>query len=264
MPGGDTGTMEVNELVDALDDQGQLLAKAASGGDLDLGVPTCPGWKLRDLVLHVGQVHRWATTYVAGARTEPLTDDEEKVVFGENPSDERIVEWFRNGHGSLCDALRAAPPNLVCWSFLPAPSPLAFWARRQAHETAMHRGDAEQCFAALSPFEPRFAADGVDELLTGFAARGRKLVSDPPQTMVVESTDTGDRWFVNLGTERVTAERVLSETAAGLAPTDCTVRGTAEDLYLTLWNRLHTSVLETEGDRSVLDGFCDRLHIRWT
>jgi uncharacterized protein (TIGR03083 family) len=251
--------MDVSELVEALDDQGQLLAKAASGGDLDLGVPTCPGWNLRDLLLHVGQVHRWATTYVAQARAEPLTDDEEKVLFSEIPSDERIVEWFRNGHESLCDALRAAPADLACWSFLPAPSPLAFWARRQAHETAIHRGDAEQCFGALTPFDPGFAANGVDELLTGFAARGRKLLSDPPRTMTIVSTDTDDSWFVNLGTETVTAERVSDPPSS-----DCTVRGTAPDLYLVLWNRLHTSALSTEGDGTVLDSFCDRLHIRWT
>jgi uncharacterized protein (TIGR03083 family) len=259
--------MEVSELVDALDDQGQLLRKAANGGDLDIGVPTCPGWNLRDLLLHIGQVHRWATTYVAEARTGPLTDEEEKALFSEIPNDERIVEWFTNGHAGLCDALRAASADLACWSFLPAPSPLAFWARRQAHETAIHRGDAEQCFAALTPFEPAFAADGVDELLTGFGARGRKLLSDPPRTMLVESTDTGDRWFVALGTERVTAERISGAgVGAGAGPvvTDCTVRGTAPDLYLTLWNRLHTSILETDGDRSVLDGFCERLQIRWT
>ena len=251
--------MDVSELVDALDEQGQLLAKAANGGDLDLGVPTCPGWNLRDLLLHIGQVHLWATTYVAQARTEPLTDEEEKVLFSHTPSDERIADWFRNGHESLCDALRAAPADLACWSFLPAPSPLAFWARRQAHETAIHRGDAEQCFAALTPFDPHFAADGVDELLTGFAARGRKLLSDPPRTMSVVSTDTGDNWFVNLGTKTVTAERVSEPRSS-----DCTVRGTAPDLYLVLWNRLHTSALATDGDATVLDGFCDRLHIRWT
>ena len=91
--------------------------------------------------------------------------------------------------------------------------------------------------------------------------------------MLVESTDTDDRCSVTLGPERVTAERisgagagVVGGGAAGGAPVaaDCTVRGTAPDLYLTLWNRLHTSALETEGDRSVLDGFCERLQIRWT
>jgi uncharacterized protein (TIGR03083 family) len=255
--------MEVSDLVEALDDQGQLLTKAARGGDLDLGVPTCPGWNLRDLIMHVGQVHRWATAYVTGALAEPLTAEEEKVLFAETPTDERIVEWFSNGHAALCDALRSAPAGLACWSFLPSPSPLAFWARRQAHETAIHRGDAEQCFGALTPFEPAFAADGVDELLTGFAARGRKLLSNPPRTMVVESTDTADRWLVILGTEQVTAQRVPG-SVSGPAAVDCTVRGTAPDLYLALWNRLHTSILETEGDRSVLDGFCERLQIRWT
>ncbi|MER6443505.1 hypothetical protein ABT275_45720 [Streptomyces sp. NPDC001185] len=34
---------------------------------------------------------------------------------------------------------------MTCWTFNPArvPSPLAFWTRRQAHETAVHRYDAE-------------------------------------------------------------------------------------------------------------------------
>jgi uncharacterized protein (TIGR03083 family) len=249
--------MEVTELVDALDEQGGLLAKAASGADLELRVPTCPDWNLRDLLRHIGDVHRWARTYVAEAKQEPLSDVEETILFETVPADERIVEWFRDGHMALCDALRDAPENLECWSFLPAPSPLAFWARRQAHETAIHRADAEQVSGALSPYDPELAADGVDELLTCFAVRGRKLLSDPPRTMTVEATDTGHNWFVTLGTEKVTTERTAAEA-------ECTVRGTASDLYLTLWNRLHPSVLQTDGDASVLGDFCDRFHIRWS
>jgi uncharacterized protein (TIGR03083 family) len=249
--------MEVSRLVDAIDEQGGLLTKAARGADLELAVPTCPDWNLRDLLRHIGDVHRWARTYVADARNDPLSDDEEKTLFGAVPADERIVEWFSDGHRSLCDALRQAPEDLECWSFLPAPSPLAFWARRQAHETAIHRADAEQVSGALSPYDPSLAADGVDELLSCFAVRGKKLLSDPPRSMAVETTDTGDTWFVMLGTEKVETRRTSGDA-------DCTVKGTASDLYLTLWNRLHPIALQTDGDASVLHDFCDKFHIRWS
>ena len=49
----------------------------------------------------------------------------------------------RQGCADLVAALAAAPDDLECWTFLPAPSPRAMWARRQAHETAIHRVDAE-------------------------------------------------------------------------------------------------------------------------
>jgi len=254
--------MEVTELVDALDEQGGLLAKAASGADLDLAVPTCPDWNMRDLLRHIGDVHRWARTYVAQARSDPLSDEDEKALFETVPTDERIVEWFGDGHRLLCETLRQAPDDLECWSFLPAPSPLAFWARRQAHETAIHRADAEQVSGALSPYDPLLAADGVDELLMCFAVRGRKLLSDPPRTMSVGTTDTGDSWLVTLGTEKVTTDRTT--VGSSVPEADCVVRGTASDLYLTLWNRLHPKLLQTDGDATVLDDFCDRFHIRWS
>ena len=52
--------MEVAEHIDALYEQGELLARSAEGTDLDRMVPTCPEWKLRDLLDHIGEVHRWA------------------------------------------------------------------------------------------------------------------------------------------------------------------------------------------------------------
>ncbi|MGC0381054.1 uncharacterized protein (TIGR03083 family) [Streptomyces sp. SAI-129] len=83
-----------------------------------------------------------------------------------------LLTWFREGHGRLVDTLAGAAPDVRCWHFLPAPSPLAFWARRQAHETAVHRIDAESARGG----EPTgvgvdFAVDGVDELLCAFHAR---------------------------------------------------------------------------------------------
>ena len=69
---------------------------------------------------------------------------------------------IRSGSGPTTSAGVAAP------TFLPAPSPLAMWARRQAHETSIHRCYAESATGATTGFDPTFAADGIDELLYGF------------------------------------------------------------------------------------------------
>ncbi|MGO9342997.1 MAG: maleylpyruvate isomerase family mycothiol-dependent enzyme [Acidimicrobiales bacterium] len=252
--------MEVAEHIDALQKQGELLAASAGDTDLDLAVPTCPEWRLRDLLDHMGRVHRWAASYVTTGRTTMLGEDEEKPIFGDPPHDNELVDWFRAGHANLCEALRSAPPDLECWTFMAAPSPLAFWARRQAHETTIHRVDAESIGSELTPVETRLAADGIDELLVGFAPRGRKLLFDSPSTMSVETSDSSDSWLVTLGTDEVKTSRV----AGGTDDADCSVSGSASDLYMALWNRLPTSALTTRGDAGVLAGFCDKLHIRWS
>jgi uncharacterized protein (TIGR03083 family) len=250
--------VNISEFVEALDEQGRLLAGSAEGIDLDLEVPTCPEWKLRDLLNHIGDVHRWAATYVSEARADMLSDEEDKALFDtKRAADSDLVGWFRLGHAALVEALRAAPADLECWTFLPADSPLAFWARRQTHETTMHRVDVESISGDLTPLDPALSADGISEMLFGFASRGRKLLQDPPRTMAVEATDTGDRWLLTLGTERVTAE-------SGSAPADCSVTGSAADLYLALWNRLPVGQIRTTGDANVFARFRESLRIRWS
>jgi uncharacterized protein (TIGR03083 family) len=279
--------MDVTEHIDALHEQGELLAAAAEATGLDDAVPTCPEWQLRDLLDHLGKVHRWAATYVATGRTTILSEEEEAPIFGDPATDDALVDWFRSGHRKLCEALRTAPADLECWTFMPAPSPLAFWARRQAHETTIHRVDAESVGGKLTPVDKRLAADGIDELLLGFATRGNKLLLDPARTMAVQTTDTDDNWLVSLGPVTPTAERSAAGAAAGAGVAagaadgaaagaadgaaagaadgaDCAITGTASDVYLTLWNRLPTSALATRGDAGIFTGFCDKLHVRWS
>ena len=231
--------------------------------DLDLQVPTCPDWNLRDLLNHLGDVHRWAAGYVSQARTTMLADEEEKALFeNKRPTDEELLDWFREGHKALVDALRAAPSDLECWTFLPSDAPLAFWARRQAHETTIHRVDVDSIAASLAPIDPRLSADGISEMLFGFAPRGRKLLQDPPRSMFVETTDTRDRWRLNLGSEQVSCEAIGREPQSG--PSDCAIRGSAQDLYLALWNRLPFGSIHTEGDPNVFAHFRESLHVRWS
>ncbi|MBO0814565.1 MAG: maleylpyruvate isomerase N-terminal domain-containing protein, partial [Actinobacteria bacterium] len=148
-------SFDVPGYVGALRRQGELLAGAAQRAGLTAVVPSCPGWAVRDLLKHTGYVHRWATGFVAEGLTRP-GGSSEKEILSQGPADAELLGWFCEGHAALVRALNAAAPDLNCWAFLAAPSPLAFWARRQAHETAIHRVDAER--AASTRGQPASAA----------------------------------------------------------------------------------------------------------
>jgi uncharacterized protein (TIGR03083 family) len=247
--------MDTATHLDALDSEGRLLREAAERAGLDTEAPTCPGWQVRDLVRHVGQVHRWAQSYLTTGRTTPPNEHDEPA---EPPAeDDALLPWFHDGHATLVGTLRDAPDDLDCWAFLPAPSPRAFWSRRQAHETAVHRADAELAAGGTPTFDPAFAADGVDELLFGFFARPRgRLVADPPLRLGLRSTDTGDCWTMTIGPEARSATRDAAEG-------DCVVSGPASRLYLLLWNRADADGLVVDGDTELLRLWRDKAQITW-
>ena len=252
--------MNIGEHLSHLDDASERLGTAAASAGLDAEVPSCPDWVVRDLVRHQGGIHRWATAYVAGPCTRRQDVDFDVVAAA--PADPGLLGWFADGHAKLAETLRAADPDVDCWTFFGAPSPLAFWARRQAHETTVHRVDAELAAGWQPTSVPAaFAADGVDELLSGFVTRPTgQLRSDPARLLRISCTDDPAGWLVSIEPDRVTTTSTADSDGAARA--DCHVRGTADDLYLALWNRRPTSGLRIEGDPGVLALFTDKVKIR--
>ena len=240
----------------ALERDGLLLATAAAAAGPDAPVPTCPGWTVRDLVLHQGEVHRWASIVVRDGLPKPSAVPADHL--GPLPDDHHLIEWFQEGHQRIIAALQAAPDDLDAFRFLADPPAAAtFWARRQAHETEVHRVDAESAVGTVTPIDPGRAADGIDELLTGFLPRPHmELHSEPAQTMSVLPIDHPGAWLVTIGDGPVATTR-------SAAPADCTLRGTASDLHLALWNRLGTGSLDVSGDASVLHNFNEQVKIAW-
>ena len=258
--------MEPEEHIAALEKDGTLLAAAAGRAGLAAPVPSCPAWHVGDLLRHIGYVHRWAAGYVRDGRSEMGEDLAEDEVLRAGPGDADVLGWFRDGHAELVRALRSADHGLNCWTFLPAPSPLAFWARRQAHETAIHRVDAEGAAGEVSPFPAPFAADGIDELIMGFWARGRAR-ADRQCALLVQATDTGGEWLVDVGAG--TAERRPTAAAPAAAAADCVVTGPAAELYLLLWNRLPhpgqgPDAMAVSGDPAALRLWQDLMKVRWS
>jgi uncharacterized protein (TIGR03083 family) len=252
--------VEVGEHIGALDRDGRLLLDAARASGLDAPVPTCPDWRVRDLLAHVHYVHRWAAAYVADALTEMVPEPDEAELLAIAPPDDALLARMEESHAELVRALASAPADLFCWTFLPAPSPLAMWARRQAHETAIHRVDAELA-AGRSPtaFDPGFAADGIDELLLGFLGR----VQPPANveavlgTIGLEASDRPERWSIRLTTVDV-------DTTRGITSCELRVRATAADLYLLLWNRPPSCAPDLTGTVELLDAWRERIRISWS
>ena len=248
MPG-----MDVAVLVEYLSEHGDRLAAAADRAGWDTPVPATD-WTVRQLVTHLGGVHRWAADIVDSAR--PTGDTAAGQAVGSGPPDDELLEWYVNGHAALVQTLRDAPADLECFTFLPADSPLHFWARRQAHETAIHRADAEAAAPAgdVTPFDAPFAQDGIAELLHGFARRRSNAIARPG-TIGLDAAD-GPSWLITLGGERI--EAAPSED---LVETDVVVRGLSSDLYLWLWNRPTEAVID--GDEAVAAAW-SAVNVRWS
>ncbi|MFH8974613.1 maleylpyruvate isomerase family mycothiol-dependent enzyme [Streptomyces sp. NPDC017890] len=245
--------MESATFVETLHREGALLTAAAEAAGTDAEVPTCPGWQVRDLLRHTGMVHRWAAAFVAEGHTGPRPDGGLPDLDGA-----ALLAWFREGHGQLVDTLAGASPGVRCWHFLPAPSPLAFWARRQAHETTMHRIDAESARGGdPTGIGADFAVDGIDELLCAFHARPKSAVrTAEPRTLRVRATDVpGAVWTVRLSAQPPVTER----DDAGDA--DCELNGPAAQLYPALWNR--RPFPEVTGDASLAALWREKSGVTW-
>lgn len=223
------------------------MAEVAERVSPDVPVPSCPDWTVRDLVRHTGRVHRWAGLMISEGRLEPPKDSRE-IVPGGWPPDRDLADWFREGHERLVAALRDSPADLRCWTIMGAPSPRDFWARRQAHETSIHRVDAELASGTVTGFDPMHAADGIDELLVWFINRpGRTPRAATSLSLSVLATDVDMAWTVGFGPDDTASGR------PGWAEADCTVSGPAADLYPYLWTRTPLGNLRVEGDPEVLE-----------
>ncbi len=249
--------MDLNGYLAVLAAEATALAAAADEAGLDAAVPTCPGWTVNDLVLHIGEVHRWATAAVASRATR----------LGDMPGDSRgplperadTIVWFCRGAVTLRDTLAAADPSVEYAAFLTdPPTPrLLFWARRQTMETTVHRVDAESALDRCTALGPDIALDGIDEFLTGFLPRSRTpLHADTPHCLLVAPNYSDQRWTISISND-------LPVTMRRATDADCTVSGTASDIYLALWNRGSLDALTIEGDRSAINLLRDNVRIGW-
>src|SRR5512142_2745143 len=169
-------------------------------GALELPVPSCPGWTVADLVRHLGDVYRFVHAHVSrGVTTRPDPLPEEEI-----PSDMSLVEWWHAQYTALFDRLDGLDPELTAWNWAPQPKKAVFWHRRMAHETAVHRWDAQIATGLAEPIEAKLAADGLTEVLDTWLAAGRRKSSELRSGVIaLQATDLDEVWYVRLRGEGI-------------------------------------------------------------
>ena len=152
-----TDTPPFAELLAHVDDRSATLrAAVASAPGLDVRVPGCPDWSLRDLAAHLGEVQRfWAVVVRAGAADGPPPPE----ARGDTAPHGDMVEWSAESTGMLLAALTEAGPDAPCWTWWAAsgaPSTAGAVARHQVQEAAVHAYDARRPSAGPSPCPRRW------------------------------------------------------------------------------------------------------------
>lgn len=232
--------MEFAQYLAELQRQGRLLADSARQPGLRAAVPSCPGWTVARLLGHVTKVHHWAVAILRNGQPDGFT-------FAV-PDDSELFEVYDAGLQAVADRLRATPDRAAVWTYLPAPSAKLFWARRMAHETAIHRVDAQLAAGfGVTDFAPDFAVDGIDELLTGAASRFDRSRLPGERTICLTPLDSNAAWTLTVGPQSLSCRPVAVDDA------DLSVFGLASDLYRWVWNRAGDDDVSLRGDLPLAD-----------
>lgn len=203
-------------------------AIALETGEPEAEIAGCPGWTLPALGAHLGGVHRWArAAIITGAvpQLDPAADPAPRDLAG-------IAAWIRDGGERLIATLGEINPLEPTWHpFLVEPKLAGLWMRRQAHETSVHRWDAERAIGLSPVIETAFAADGIDEYWTVMLPRliTREQRTVPNSVIATSTTDTDQRWIVD-GRSGAVLVGAAGDPHAEL-------HGTAVDVLLRLWGR---------------------------
>ncbi|MFD9074271.1 maleylpyruvate isomerase family mycothiol-dependent enzyme [Streptomyces lasiicapitis] len=240
--------LDTDRLATALVEQTDAFVRAVADADWDAHLPTCPEWRLRVLVGHIGQEHRWITSIVWNRQADAIPDPHDATP----PADWQ--QWLRSGAEDLVGAVRATGPDTPVRTF-DEPRPAKFWLRRATHDTTVHRVDAALHAGVPYDIAPDLAADAITELLEFLALpvaealrpAVTKLRGDG-ETMRITTTDAhadGPAWLVIRTPDGVRWQ-------PGRGPADVELTGSAQDLLLVLTRRLEPTRVAVHGESALL------------
>jgi uncharacterized protein (TIGR03083 family) len=241
---------DVDRLVTGLHEVTGAFTEAVAGLDPQATVPTCPEWRVRDLVGHIGQAYRWTAGLVRSRAAAPPPDPRDAEPG--RPQD--WAGWLRDSAAELENAIIATGPDTTVWAF-PGDLPARFWLRRMVADTAVHVADA--AFAAGRPFAiaSDLAAETISEGLWLISAAGAadlkpelgELRGDG-QTLQLRPADVEPGWLITRAPGGVTWERRPADA-------DVVVTAPVADLLLVFSRRItpDDTRLAITGNRGLLD-----------
>lgn len=187
---------------------------------------------MTDLLRHVGAVY---------------LDKVECMRLGRDPDswpppglgDEPPLELLDRSYAALTGEFAARRPQDRSFTWYGPDQTVAFWIRRMAQETVIHRVDAELAAGgAVTGIPGDLAADGIDELLVAFVEYGTTNwpemfaeMLEPASDRLVSVVTPQRSWVLHL-----TSKDVRVDGSAAGSPA-AAVEGPAADVLLWLWGR---------------------------
>jgi uncharacterized protein (TIGR03083 family) len=211
----------------------------AARDNLAARVPSCPDWTVEQLVAHLTVAH-----FFWRLIAERHVQDHRELENVEPPTPADPVEFFLDHANRFADLLQAENPETPVWTWSKRKN-IGFIQRRMAHETAVHRWDAQLAAGDPEPIAGDLAADGVDEFFENFLG-AKKPVTRDGELVHMHRTDGDGEWLIRLSADG-------AHVSHGHEKGDAAVRGSASDLLLVLWRRLEPDAVDVFGDRAVLD-----------
>jgi uncharacterized protein (TIGR03083 family) len=228
-------------------------AAIAAAPDLAAPVPTCPEWSIAELTSHVANLYNRVRRLVTTGSLGRPEDWNTPEVTG--PLAEVVSQWT-DEFVELLAALDAVDPEQPIWNWAPQAKKAVFWHRRMAHETAIHRWDAQVAATGLTePIEAKLASDGITEILDTWLPAGRRRgAADHTGMIALHATDLEQVWYVRLRGVGI----ALLDTDTLLDSDDhherATASGSASDVLLALYGRISYDALTVGGDLALLEG----------
>ncbi|MFB1044295.1 maleylpyruvate isomerase family mycothiol-dependent enzyme [Streptomyces chrestomyceticus] len=250
--------------------QTDLLRSLVRGAaQLRTPVPSCPGWNVGQLLRHLGGAHRWVEEVIRTGTERPPPDGHFRDLSPYADEDPAVLDgWLGEGAALLAETLRTAGPSAEAWVPLPQLGPAAaFFARRMANETAVHRADAFLAQGAPFTLGEETAADCFGEWLElvvqpqtlDHRPELRDLLGHPGRTLRFRARGTAPGtaadWLIDLTGAAISWRHAPREEAA------VTVSGPLTDLLLVLYRRLpaRSPGIVIGGDAELLDSWLERV-----
>lgn len=247
--------MKPGDYLRAIRADGQAVLDAGSRG-LEPPVPTTPGWTVRDVIAHLGQVHRHKTRIVQ----QRITDGAPDFASFAPPEDVDLLAWFAEGLNDMVEVFEATDPSTPVFTWHDPDQSVGFWIRRMAHETVIHRVDAELGHGSHTPVDHELGADGIDEVLEVFMSGYPPWAEVERSRVVVRLVSERRQWQVRFlswsGTSphsgRTFEDEPGIEFDGDHGKPGAVIRGPGDALDLFLWGRGSADGLAVDGHPSVL------------